>query len=57
MQDYILEVCVDSVESALRQSGRCNTTGIMCKPCDRRTTPGYTLFEQVKKKRVFLSEC
>lgn len=58
MQDYILEVCVDSVESALEaKRGGATRLELCANLVIGGTTPGYTLFEQVKKKRVFLSEC
>ena len=51
MQDYILEVCVDSVESALEaKRGGATRLELCANLVIGGTTPGYTLFEQVKKE-------
>ena len=51
MENYILEVCVDSVESALAaKRGSATRLELCANLVIGGTTPGYTLFEQVKEK-------
>ena len=57
MKDYILEVCVDSVESALEaKRGGATRLELCANLVIGGTTPGYTLFEQVKKEVRELSD-
>lgn len=51
MKNYILEVCADSVESALSaKAGGATRLELCANLVIGGTTPGYELFEQVKKK-------
>ena len=54
MENYILEVCVDSVESALAaKRGGATRLELCANLVIGGTTPGYTLFEQVKDLVIF----
>lgn len=51
MKNYILEVCADSVESALSaKAGGATRLELCANLVIGGTTPGYELFEQVKKE-------
>lgn len=51
MKNYILEVCVDSVESALAaKSGGATRLELCANLIIGGTTPGYALFERKIKK-------
>ena len=51
MKNYILEVCADSVESALSaKAGGATRLELCANLIIGGTTPGYELFEQVKKE-------
>lgn len=51
MKNYILEVCADSVESALSaRAGGATRLELCANLVIGGTTPGYELFEQVKKE-------
>ncbi len=54
MKNYILEVCADSVESALSaKAGGATRLELCANLVIGGTTPGYELFEQVKKETGF----